>query len=124
VAAIAEGLEVFEHQSQVRTHCDRNPVVGMEVSLSTAEPLPQFIQYLLRRGIAQFEPPAVRDDLRFPAALDTPPLVAFETQHSQPTMVTIVAAFDWRRSLSFLLSTMRGAIRFGIDEDSAARPLA
>ena len=124
MAAVAQRLEVFEHQSQVRTHCDRNPVVRMKVSLSTAEPLPQFVEHSLRWRIAQFEPTAVRDDLRFPAALDTSPVVSLETQHSQPAMVAIVAAFGWRRSLSFLLSAMRGAIRCFLDEDSAARPLA
>ena len=111
VAAIAEGLEVFEHQPEVRTHCDRNPVVGMKVSLSSAEPLPKFVEHPLGRRIAQFEATAVRDDLRFPAALDASPLVALEAQHSQPAMVAVVAAFNWRRSLSFLLSAMRGAIR-------------
>ena len=124
VAAVAQGLEVFEHQSQVRTHRNGNPVVGMEVSLSTAEPLPQFAKDPLGRRIAQFEATAVRDDLWFPAALDTSPLVSLETQDSQLAMVAIVAAFGWRRSLSFLLSAMRGAIRFGIDEHSAARQLA
>ena len=124
VAAVAEGLEVFEHQSQVRTHCDRNPVVGMEVSLSTAEPLPQFAKDPLGRRIAQFEATAVRDDLRFPAALDASPLVSLEAQHSQPAMVAIVAAFGWRRSLSFLLPPMRKAIRCFVHQYSAARPLA
>ena len=68
-------------------------MVGVKVPLAAIESLPQFVQHILNRRVTQFEPPAVRYDVRLPAAFDTPPCIALEAQHPQLPMVRIVAAF-------------------------------
>ena len=79
MACVAEGLEVLQHQPQVGSERNRNPMVGVQVSFATAEPLPEFHQHLLGWRITKFEPAAVRHDVRFPAAFNATPGITFET---------------------------------------------
>ena len=99
-------------------------MVGVQVSFATAEPLPEFHQHLLDRWVTQFEPAAVRNNVRFPAAFDTTPSITFEAKEPKSSMVGIVTASRRRPALLVLPPPMFRAVRFTIDEDAAPRNCA
>ena len=90
MASVAPGPQVVQLQPQVWPNRNRNLVVGVQVSLATLLPLPQFVQHFLNRRVAQFEAAAVRDDLRFPSAIHTSPLVSLEAKNPKLSVVRIV----------------------------------
>jgi hypothetical protein len=67
-------------------------MIRVQMPLTTAEPFPQFGQNLIHRRWTKLEPAAVRYDVRLPAAVHAPPLVANEAENTQPAMVGVIAA--------------------------------
>ena len=87
VAAVAKGLEIIQHQPQVRTNRYRNPMVGVQMPLPAAAPLPQFLKHVRRWSVAEFAAPEVRYDLRFPPTFRTAPRVALKTEDTKFAVV-------------------------------------
>ncbi len=124
MARVAEGLEVLQHQPQVGSERNRNLMVGVQMSFAAVEPLTEFQQNLLDRWVTQFEPAAVRHNVRFPAALNATPGITFEAKEPKSPMVGIVTASRRRPALLVLPPPMFWAVGFAIDEDSAPRRVA
>jgi hypothetical protein len=101
VAAVASCPEVIQLQPQVRSHFNRDLMIGMQMLLTLAEPFPQFSQNLLDRRRTQLKPPEVCHYARLPSAINTPPLVADEAENAQPAVVGVIAALG--RSTSPLI---------------------
>jgi hypothetical protein len=90
MASVAPRPQVAENQPQVRPDRDRTLMVGVKMPFTTLQPLPQFAHYLLDRRVTQLEATAVRDHIRFPAAIHTSPLVSLETENPKPAVVRVV----------------------------------
>ena len=103
VAAVAKGLEVIQHQPQVRTNGYRNPMVGVQMPLPAAAPLPQFLKHVRRWSGAEFAAPEVRYDLRFPPTFRTAPRVALKTEDTKFAVVRIITAHSGIASLLIVL---------------------
>ena len=76
-------------------------MVGVQVSLATFLLLPQFIQYLLDRWVAQLEAAAIGHDVRLPSAIHTSPCISLEAKDPKLSMVCVVST-DGRRSSLFI----------------------
>ena len=89
--------------------------------LAAIETLPQFIQHLLDRRVAQLEASAVRHDIRLPAALHTPPGITLEAEEAKLSVVAVIAAFRRRPALPVPLPFVRKAVRAFNAERPATR---
>ena len=76
-------------------------MVGVQVSLATLLLLPQFIQNLLDRRVAQLEASAVGHDIRLPTAIHTSPLVTLEAKDPELSVIGVIAT-RCRRSALFI----------------------
>ena len=90
MASVAPGPQVVQLQPQVWPNRNRNLVVGVQVSLAMLLPLPQFIQDLLDRRVAQLKVSAVCHDVRLPPAIHTSPLVSLEAENPKSAVVCVV----------------------------------
>ena len=128
MASVAPGSQVVQLQPEVWPNGNRNLVVGVEVSLSPLQPLPQFVQDLPNRRVAQLEASAVRHGLRFPPAIHTSPLVSLEAKDPELSVVGVIAT-RCRRSALFIplppcLPSVVRAVRLPIAKCLAPRRLA
>jgi hypothetical protein len=92
MARIAPSPQVVEVEPKVRPHRYRVLMVGMQVTLALAESLLQLCQHLAGWWRAKFELPEVRHQVWLPPAVNAPPLIADEAEHTKTTMGRIIAA--------------------------------
>ena len=128
VASVAPGSQVVQLQPQVWPNRNRKLMVGVQVSLATLQPLPQFVQHFLNGRVAQLEASAVCHGLWLPPAIHTSPLVSLEAKDPEPSMVCVVST-GGRRSSLFIplpprLPSVVRAVRLPIAEKLAPRRLA
>jgi len=67
-------------------------MVGVQVTLALAETLSQLGQHLFNGRRAQFELPEVPHQVRLPAAVNAPPLIADEAKDPKAPMLGVVTA--------------------------------
>jgi hypothetical protein len=128
MASVAPGSQVSEDEPQVRSDSNRHLVVGVQMSLTTLQPLAQFVQNPLDRWVAQFEVTAIRDDLRLPPAIHTSPSISLEAKDPKLSMVCVIPTLGRRSSLFIPLPprlvSVVWAVRLAIAESLAPRRLA
>ena len=67
-------------------------MVGVQVTLAVAEPLFQLGQHLFNGRRPKFELPEVHYQVRLPAAVNAPPLIADEAKNPKAPMVGVISA--------------------------------
>ena len=92
VARVAPGPQVVQIQPKVRPHCNRDLMVGVQVTLALTETLSQLGQHLLDRRRSQFELPEVLHQVRLPPAVNASPLITNEAKNPKAPMVGVISA--------------------------------
>ena len=92
VARVAPGPKVVEVEPKVRPRCNRDLMVGVQVTLALAETLSQLGQHLFDGRRAQFELPEVPHQIRLPLAVSASPPITAEAKNPKAPMVGIVTA--------------------------------
>ena len=86
-------------------------MVGVQVTLALAEPLPQLGQDLFNGRRAQFELPEVLHEVRLPPAVNASPLVTNEAKNPKVPMVGVVSA-GCRSTTLFIFLAGYGSLMF------------
>ena len=108
MTAIASRSQVVEIESQVRPLLNGYLMVGMQVAFAAVVSVAKLGEHSICGWVTETVPAEVSDDSRLPAAIDTAPAVALETENPQSAMVGVVAALD-ARATTFVMFTLPDA---------------